>query len=240
MAFLAAGNMSAQLAFTPPEGGWDYLYDGADAAFAADGEGFASLDGTWSHDNGSDQWDGSGIGGDFGDENRPGGAQVITEGETTYLRIQDTGDPRDYGFSDPMSNRKVYFGHDLTEDGASETQLDDGVTLIFRARVPVDGPLDVLHPDGQQDNGTRPYPENGDGYVTSDGGKGNFVIKQAGGGAIAFSLTTATDTPGGDPNNGVTNFAGLSMNEFAGNAISGDVNFGQGDGQNVVPFDPTA
>ena len=240
MAFLAAGNMSAQLAFTPPEGGWDYLYDGAEAAFAADGEGFASLDGTWSHDNGSDQWDGSGIGGDFGDENRPGGAQVITEGETTYLRIQDTGDPRDYGFSDPMSNRKVYFGHDLTEDGASETQLDDGVTLIFRARVPVDGPLDVLHPDGQQDNGTRPYPENGDGYVTSDGGKGNFVIKQAGGGAIAFSLTTATDTPGGDPNNGVTNFAGLSMNEFAGNAISGDVNFGQGDGQNVVAFDPTA
>ena len=32
-----------------------------------DGEGFASLDGTWSHDNGSDQWDGSAIGGDFGD-----------------------------------------------------------------------------------------------------------------------------------------------------------------------------
>ena len=235
----SAVSTQAQLAFTPPEGGWNYIYEGDEATFAQDGEGFASLDGTWSHDNGSDQWDGTGIGGDFGDDNRPGGAMVITEGDTTYLRIQDTGDPRDYGFSDPMSNRKVYLGHDLSAEEASDTILDDGVTLIFRARVPTDGPLDELHPDGQQANGAQPYPENGDGYVTSDGGKGNFVIKQAGGGAIAFSLTTATDTPGGNPNEGVTNFAGLSMNEFAGNTISGDVNFGQGDGQNVVAFDPT-
>ena len=65
------------------------------------------------------------------------------------------------------------------------------------------------------------------------------MIKQSAGGAIAFSLTTSTDTPGGDPTSGVTNFSGLSMNEFAGNAISGDVNFGQGDGANVIPFDPT-
>ena len=75
--------------------------------------------------------------------------------------------------------------------------------------------------------------------MTSDGGKGNFVIKQAAGGAIAFSLTTATDTPNGNPNDNVTNFSGLSFNEFNGNAISGDVNFGQGEGANVIPFDPT-
>ncbi|MCS1408433.1 MAG: hypothetical protein M2R45_01608 [Verrucomicrobia subdivision 3 bacterium] len=237
--FVGMERLMAQVAFNPPEGGWNYKYEGDEAAYAPDGEGFASLDGTWSHDNNSDQWDGSGIGGEFGDDNRPGGAQIITEGDATYLRIQDTGDPRDYGYSDPASNRKIYFGHDLTADGASETILDDGVTLNFRARVPTDGPLDPLHPNDQQDNGIQPYPAGGDGYVTSNGGKGNFVIKQSSGGAIAFSLTTATDTPDGNPNEFVTNFAGLSMNEFAGNEISDDVNFGQGDGANVVPFDPT-
>jgi hypothetical protein len=237
---LASGlSLSAQLSFNIPEGGWNYIYEGNEAEYAIDGEGFASLDGTWSHDNGSDQWDGSGLGGAFGDGNRPGGAMVITEGATTFLRIQDTGDPRDYGYGDPGSNRKVYLGHDLTEDGASDTLMDDGVTIIFRARIPSAGPIDPLHRDKQADAGPQPYPGQGDGYVTSDGGKGNFVIKQSSGGAIAFSLTTSTDTPGGDPGNNVTNFSGLSFNEFNGNAISGDVNFGQGDGANVISFDPT-
>ena len=231
------GGTNAQTTFPPPEGGWDYAYEGDAAAYVSNG--FASLDGTWSHDNSSDEWDGSAIGGEFGDDNRPGGAMTITEDGTDYLRIQDTGDPRDYDFSDPGSNRKIYFGHNLAEHGASGTVLDDGVTLHFRARVPIDGPLDALHPDGQQQNDVQPYPDGGDGYVTSDGGKGNFVIKQQNGGAIAFSLTTASDTPFGDPNRFVTGFAGLSMNEFAGNEISGDVNFGQGDGENVIPLDPT-
>jgi len=234
-----ASSASAQLSFSAPDGGWNYIYEGSDAKYAEPNEGFASLDGTWSHDNGSDEWDGSGIGGDFGDGNRPGGAMILSEGNATFLRIQDTGDPRDYGFSDPGSNRKVYLGHDLTADGMADTIMDDGVTLIFRARIPTTGALDPLHRDGQQSNGTQPYPGSGDGYVTSDGGKGNFVIKQAAGGAIAFSLTTAADTPGGDPNGNATNFSGLSFNEFNGNAISGDVNFGQGDGANVIPFDPT-
>ncbi|MDA1273565.1 MAG: hypothetical protein O2960_05880 [Verrucomicrobia bacterium] len=231
--------LTAQLAFSPPDGGWNYLYKGDAVKYAPPGEGFASLDGTWSHDNGSDAWDGSGIGGTFGADNRPGGAMIITEGDTTFLRIQDTGDPRDFGYADPSSNRKVYLGHDLTNDGAAETIMDDGVTLIFRARIPTSGPLDPLHRDGQQANGIQPYPKTGDGYVTSDGGKGNFVIKQAAGGAIAFSLTTAADTPGGNPTDRPTGFTGLSFNEFAGNAISGNVNFGQGDGANVIPFDPT-
>ncbi len=233
---LGIGGMNAQTTFPPPEGGWDYAYEGDAADYAP---GFASLDGTWSHDNSSDQWDGSDIGGEFGDDNRPGGAMTITENGIDYLRIQDTGDPRDYGFSDPGSNRKIYFGHNLADHGASETVLDDGITLHFRARVPTDGPLDALHPDGQQQNGVQPYPDSGDGYVTSNGGKGNFVIKQQSGGAIAFSLTTVSDTPEGDPKRFVTGFAGLSMNEFAGNEISGDVNFGQGDGKNVIPLDPT-
>ena len=54
--------------------------------------GFTSLDGTWSHDNGGDAWDGSAIG-----DGSPGGVSVIDG----YLRIQDPGDPRDNGFPDP-------------------------------------------------------------------------------------------------------------------------------------------
>ena len=236
---VSVAHVSAQNKFQPPEGGWNYIYAGDTVAYAQPGEAFGSLDGTWSHDNGSDQWDGSEIGGELGDGNRPGGAMIIEEGGSSYLRIQDTGDPRDYGYDDPSSNRKVYLGHNIEEDGASATVLDDGVTLTFRARVPLDGPLDILHPNGQAANGTQPYPENGDGYVTSDQGKGNFVIFQSEGGAIAFSLTTATDTPNGDPNSGVTEFTGLSFNEFDGNAPSANVNFGQGLGKNVVALDPT-
>lgn len=225
--------LNGQTAFSPPDGGWDYLYEGAGGEFADE---FLALDGKWSHANGSDQWDGSEIGGELGPDNAPGGAMVIEEGGVDYLRIQDPGDPRDHGFSDP-TNRKVYFGYDLTADGVSDTILDDGVTIYFRARVPTDGPLDPLHRDGQPE--PTPYPEGGDGYVVSDQGKGNFVIKQASGGALTFVLSTAADTSGGDPNGAATGFAGLSMNEFNGNQVSAGVNFGAGQGQPVVPLDPT-
>jgi len=81
--------------------------------------------------------------------------------------------------------------------------IDAGVTLTFRARIPTPGnttfPLDALHRDGQQAAGVQPYPPEGDGYVTSDGGKGNFVVRQRSGGAVAFSLTQTNDTTGGDP-----------------------------------------
>ena len=46
--------------YFPPTGGWTYQYTG-EAAAAGTG-GFTALDGTWSHDNGSDQWDASTIG----------------------------------------------------------------------------------------------------------------------------------------------------------------------------------
>ena len=227
------GVLSAQSG--TPAGGWDYIYHGDELIAAGPDEGFASLDGTWSHDNSSDAWDGSELEGEFGDGNRPGGVQAFDEGGITWIRIQDTGDPRDHGFGGDPSNRKIYFLHDVAEDGGTESVIDDGVTLIFRARVPTDGPLDPLHPDGQ--GSTRDYPSGGDGYVTSDRGKGNFVIRQQSGGAIAFSLTTATDTPGGDPDSNITGFEGLTMNEFDGNAPSDNVNFGQGEGKNVIPLD---
>lgn len=236
---VSLGNSRAGVLFDNPPGGWDYLFQGDQREPGAGTAEFDALDGTWNHTNGSDEYDGSEIGGDFQAGNSPGGISTFTEGELNYLRIQDTGDPRDFGFADPGSNRKIYLGHNMSDNGASPSQLDDGVTLTFRARIPTSGVIDPLHRDGQGAGGPLPYPAAGDGYVTSDGGKGNFVIKQSAGGAIAFSLTTAADTPGGDPNAGVANFSGLTMNEFAGNAISGNVNFGQGSATNLVALDPT-
>src|SRR5216117_3279447 len=92
----------AGVAYSDPPGGWTYIYNGDQLMVADDASGFASMDGTWSHNNGSDQWDGSVIGGAFttggvfGRDNAPGGANLITENGVSYLRMQDTGDPRDY------------------------------------------------------------------------------------------------------------------------------------------------
>jgi hypothetical protein len=242
----------AAVAFPDPPGGRTYIYNGDQLQIGQD-TGYAWLDGTWGHDNGSDAFDGSQIGGTFGDANRPGGAMLGTEANVTYLRMQDTGDPRDYGYSGepPGTNRKIYFGRLLTADSAqANTLLDDGVTLTIRARVPTlakaGGPLDPIHPDGRQTaEGVHPYPTEGDGYIVWNEGKGNFVIRQQGngttvaGGAIAFAFTQTTDTTGGNPTNEVANFAGLTMNESNGNVPSNDVDFGEGSGTNYISFDPT-
>ncbi|MBL9136368.1 MAG: hypothetical protein JNK85_10895 [Verrucomicrobiales bacterium] len=236
--------LQAGVAYPDPSGGWSYFYgadDGQD--LFGGGSDFDALDGTWSHNNGSDQWDGSAPGGTFeAGSNAPGGAKIYQDGTVSFLRIQDTGDPRDFGFADP-GNRKIYFGHDISQHGAADNALDQGVTISFRARIPTPAkttaPLDPLHRDGQNAAGPKPYPEAGDGYVTSDGGKGNFVIKQQAGGAFAFSLAVADDQGGGDPNGPKAGFTGLTMNEFSGNVISGNVNFGQGTGTNVLALDPT-
>ncbi|MBI4327845.1 MAG: hypothetical protein HY674_21655 [Chloroflexi bacterium] len=256
-AVLFAPAASAGVAFPDPPGGWTYIYPGDQLLVGAAGDGYVNLDGTWTHDNGSDEWDGSEIGGLFDVTNRPGGASLGTQSGVKYLRMQDTGDPRDYDsaageFNDPGSNRKVYFGHNIGSDidpVKAQTIMSDGLTLTFRARIPTlakaGGPLDPLHRDGQQGSGIQPYPANGDGYVTSDGGKGNFVIREGGNGAdvpagaIAFSFTQTTDTTGGSPTANVANFAGLTFNEFNGNVPTANVNFGQGTKTNVVAFDPT-
>jgi hypothetical protein len=257
VATLAIGMLAAQAAYPDPPGGWTYKYQGDQLIVGAENSGYTSLDGTWTHDNGSDGWDGSIIGGTldnnggFGVKNAPGGTILGTQNGANYLRLQDCGDPRDYGFTDQCS-RKIYFGHNVGADidqAKALTIMDTGVTLTFRARIPTlakaGPPLDQLHRDGQQAAGVQPYPDAGDGYVTSDGGKGNFVIRQGGNGvdvpagAIAFSFTTTNDTTGGDPNGVKAGFAGLTFNEFNGNVPSANVNFGQGTKTNVVAFDPT-
>lgn len=201
LAFLVA--ISSQVlgqGYSAPAGGWTYTLDGSNAA---GGAGFTALDGSWSHDNGSDAWDESAIG--------AGSAGGVSSMDG-FLRIQDTGDPRDYGMPDPGSNRKIYLGHDITAEGAAANILDAGVTLSFRTRLATTAPLDDARPDGGA--GVVPWPAGGDGYVIHDGGKGNFSIKQANGGVVSFSL--------GDDG------AGLLMNGLNGNAITGDVNTGQG------------
>jgi len=221
-AFLLAGGspVIGQL-YNAPTGGWLYIFNG-DADNPGLGVDFDALDGTWSHNNGSDAWDGSVIGAGF-----PGGVSSI-EGA---LRVQDPGDPRDYGMADP-SNRKIYLGHDLSADGVGADALDTGLTLSFRARVPTTPPVDDLHPDGG--SGITPYPAGGDGYLIHDGGKGNVGLQQANGGIVSFSLATAFDlAPGG------INAAGLIMNNLNGNAITGDVDSGEAGTLNLLTLDPT-
>lgn len=223
------GEVTSQAAYLVViQPGWSYTLL-TDQLIVGDPSTFSSFDGTWSHDDGSDEWDGSPIGGEFGDDNRPGGVSLIED----YYRIQETGDPRDHGFSDPSSNRKIYLGHDLTSQGGTATILDDGLTLQFRARIPTDGTIDVLHPDGG--GATADYPAEGDGYQIHDGGKGNIGIKQASGGIVSFSLITASELNAAAG----SNQAGLIMNNLNGTTVSGDVDTGEAGTLNVLPLDPT-
>jgi len=221
---------AAYAAFDPPPGGWAYIYTG-DAAVAGTAP-TTSLDGTWDHDNDSDQWDGTIIG-----AGRPGGASIVTVGDLSYLRLQDTGDPRDYGMGDPGSNRKLYFAHPVTE--ADLLAGGDGVTLSFRARVP-DGaevPIDFLHPNGG--GGIVPYPAAGDGYGVHNEGKGSFGVRDADYGLISFSLATADDE-NADLNTWTGNRSGLIMNALAGSAVADEVDAASNHGTpNILPLDVT-
>jgi len=162
---LGAAAAQAGVLYGEPSGGWTYIMDG-DSDVTAGG---------WYEDN--SEWDGSEIG-----AGKPGGVSYLTEGIVTYMRIQDTGDPRDYGESDP-SNRKICFWRNLSDDGLSpaqeDTLLDDGVTLTFRARLSTPaagGPLDDTH---YNDGGTPgPWPDNGDGHEIHNSGNGMIGIHQ--------------------------------------------------------------
>jgi len=225
----AAGAAVAGIDYGDPDGGWTYIYT-CDAA-AAD------LDGTWDHDNGSDQWDESEIGAGM-----PGGISALNEGAVNYVRMQDTGDPRDHGGSDP-SNRKVWLTHQLIDDGVDEITADDiltsgGITLSFRARLATGSPLDDLLIDG---GAAGPWPEGGSGYGPHNGGKGSFGIHEEEGGdqTISFCLalaeeeyTNVTDHMGGKQ--------GLVMNSLNGTSPSGSVDAQDNEGTpNILELDPT-
>ncbi|MCI0540590.1 MAG: hypothetical protein L0Z50_35770 [Verrucomicrobiales bacterium] len=168
----------------------------------------------------------------------------ITEGGVTFLRMQDTGDPRGYGFSEP-SNRKVYFGHDITAEGAPDTILDDGVTLSFRARIPTLGNANALIDDLYLSGGTTPtpYPSEGDGYLISDGGVGNVGVKQLSSGMISFALTVPHDNfDDSDPTSPTADFSGLTMNKLNGPVVGAPVDFNSDSSAEFrgAALDPTA
>jgi hypothetical protein len=162
----------AGVVYDDPDGGWTYLYTGE----LVDGDPFEAMDGTWSHENGSDAWDGLPIG---DDDSSPGGVASITEDEVTFARFEDTGDPRNEGFPDP-SNRKIYVTHDISDDDPDGELLLSGVTLTFRTRLATSGLLD------------REVPEEGDGYYILDNGKSTFSIRSEFVGVISFAPATAS------------------------------------------------
>ena len=179
---------------TLPPVGTPYTYDGD------------TPDETWDHDNGSDQWDGTGPG-----VGNLGGAMSLTEEDVTFLRIQDTGDPRDYDNPDPGSNRKIYLTH-TTDIGL------DGAKLEFSIRVATTDPLDGMHPDGG--GGATPWPADGVGYHIRDEGKGMIGISD-GIAIISFSLAKTGEA-------GFENLASdvLVMNNLVGTEPSDDVDTG--------------
>jgi len=194
-----------------------YVYTG-DAAAGGSGSGFDALDGTWSHDNGSDQWDGSAIG-----AGQLGGISALSEGSTNFIRIQDAY-PRDPG-AEP-SNRKIFLGHEI-EYGLAGTRLE------FRARVATGSPLDDL-------DGTTPWPAGGIGYTVRDKGKGMFNIGEAGAGTIAFSLALASELGQYAGYEGITSDA-LLVNELNGMSATSDVETGDTGTPSYVPIaDATA
>jgi hypothetical protein len=184
-----------------------YMYDGDVAC--------GCLDCTWDHDNGSDAWDGSGIG-----AGNPGGLSALVEDGVTFLRIQDIGDPRSLGIADP-SNRKIYLTH------ATGVGLD-GATLACTIRVATSAPLDT------QVSGD-PWPEGGIGYHIRDNGKGMIGISD-GVNIISFSLAKAGEPDFEDLTTDV-----LVMNGLLGDVASNDIDTGEAAVRNVVPIaDATA
>ena len=207
--------------FAEPVEGWDYAFNGDVDPLSVE----------WNHDNGSDAWDASDL-----ESGAPGGAAILNENGDDFLRLQDPGDPRSHGFGDPGSNRKVYFTKDLTGIlSANYSPLVDGITLNFRARVPVQDnilPLDDAHPAG---GNISKWAASGDGYAIHDGGKGTFGIRDSLSGQL-ISFTLSTDPgPGADYSEGI----GLSMNKLNGENPSNEVDATDGSGEtNLLPIEP--
>lgn len=170
LVLLLSVTMLSQAQFLEPTGGWDYIYNGDVADTAAE----AGLDGTYEVSRSSFEWDYSAPATSM---SAPGGAGIITEGDATFLRIQDTGDPRTLEKENPqngLSNRKIGFIHSVSHSGldSSAAILDDGFTLAFKARIPTEG-VDNLYGDEEV-----PYPEEGDGYEIDGSGYAPIVVSQ--------------------------------------------------------------
>jgi hypothetical protein len=158
-----------------------------EAPFESDAD---TLDG-WSHDNKIDMWDGTAPG-----EGNPGGVGVITEDDTTYIRVQDTGDPRDYADNLPFfqTNYSLY----LTQPVGTPGLGLDGARIEIRARIATTGTLDAWRKDGGGLNitGLFDWPAGGLGGAFENGsfenyGRGNINLSAKGEGVIGLVMSTS-------------------------------------------------
>ncbi|NCG28586.1 MAG: hypothetical protein GWP42_13705, partial [Verrucomicrobiales bacterium] len=148
--------------YPEPIDGWDYKFNGNLAESIAD----AALDGTWDHNNNSDQWDGTVPG--FGN---PGGISIIQiqdePGNNALLMVDAVTS------SGRNNNRRLALTHNLLAHGGIQpTFLKSGATISFRIRVPYSSPDLIESP-----NGLAPHA-NAKGIINL---RGN-------GGRVSFSL----------------------------------------------------
>jgi len=206
--------------YDAPSGGWTYEYTG-NAAAAGTGA-FDALDGTWSHTNDSDDWDGYPIGAGLA-----GGVSALSAGQTNFVRLQDAY-TYDSGYT--PSNRNLYFAHQIGNLGNHPEYcdlLDDGITLSFRTRLatPLTGPVDDRELNGK----TVGFPVGGKGYPIKHHAKGFFGVKDGMQGSlqtnyrlISFSLVRPSESYF------LKGKGGLVMNSLVGTTPTEDVDFGMG------------
>ncbi|MCA9231004.1 MAG: hypothetical protein KDA57_10150 [Planctomycetales bacterium] len=209
----------------------------------------------------SSQWDGTAPGDPLGGvptgtppiiPAAPGGVATYTDSGTTYLRVQDPGQPQSYGWVDKNAqagpgaprqegnNRKIQFAHDLTVDplfNGNHAILDNGVTISFRARLATaaTGPIDDIFVEGGTTLGdTLPWPTDGFGSRVYNDGRGMFHLTQTGAGGeqqMAFSLMGQSTI---DSEGLTVTKTGLVMNNNALDGADVDTNFATDANMNVV------
>ncbi|MCP4257762.1 MAG: hypothetical protein GY774_09585 [Planctomycetes bacterium] len=142
----------------------------------------------WDHDNSIDKWDGSAPG-----AGNPGGVAALVEDEVTFVRIQDTGDPRDYG--DTIPTGKTNYSLYLTQPINNGL---DGARIEVRVRIATTGTLDAWRKDGggMGSTGLFDWPAGGLGGSFNNGthedyGRGNIDIAEKGVGVIALVPSTS-------------------------------------------------
>src|SRR5206468_3998205 len=171
------------------------------------------LDGTWSGNNNSCEWDGSMRGAGNG---LPGGISSMNG----ILTIEDV----DLG-SGMLNNRKIYFEHTLAYQGITASNLlDAGLTVSFRARL--------TQPDIQPPAELPGGVPDGSGIFGT--GKGMFGVHQLNNGVhsqVGFSLVRTNE-----PVNSF-NFTspGLTFNRNVSNVVaSAGVDSGPGAATNPI------
>src|SRR6185503_13938284 len=137
-----------------PVGDWTYVYSADEDRSSPRHTAAPALDGTWDHENSSDEWDGDRPATGF---NQPGGAisdnGILTIVDSSSLTVGTN------------NNRMIQFTHDLAQDGvANGAILNSGITLYFRAR---------LTPPSTHQETALP-----DGYAIFGAGRGNLSVRQ--------------------------------------------------------------